>query len=251
LFPTESYNFSINWGDGTNLENVNLTANFSTNLTHNYDNQGEYYVQIVENITKGFPRIYFNNTGDKRKVLEIKKWGNNTWKNFSSAFYGCSNLKITATDEVSANTSEVISLNNAWRNCLSMISFPSMNFSSCNNLSNAWNGCSSLENFGELNLIKGEIFDSSWANCGEINNFASYNFEKMLSAEDCFLGSSISSKSYSTIINYLASNNGEYNIKFDAGLSICGASAQESYNYLIGLGWEIIDGTNGNFDILN
>ena len=118
-----------------------------------------------------------------------------------------------------------------------------MDFSSCESLSNAWSGCSLLENFGELNLTNAEIFDSAWANCGVINNFISYNFNNMVSAIDCFLGSSIGSQYYAQIINYLALNNLNYNVVFDVGTSICGISAEESYNYLINdKGWQLIDG---------
>lgn len=51
-------------------------------------------------ISGDFPRIYFNNTGDKLKILEVKNWGiyaiGST--NQFSAFRGCSNLDFTATD---------------------------------------------------------------------------------------------------------------------------------------------------------
>ena len=183
--------------------------------------------------------------------MEIKNWGSITWQNFNSAFYGCSNLKITATDGATADTSSVTDFSNAWRNCSSLTSFPTINTSSCKNLSYTWSGCSSLVDFKQLNLSQAESFISSWANCGYITSFASYNFSSLINGTNCFSGSTISSSSYSSIINYLASNNNNINVSFNGGLSVCGASAQSSYNYLINdLGWTIVDGTNGNFNNL-
>jgi surface protein len=49
-------------------------------------------------ITGSFTRIYFNNTGDKLKLRNISQWGNIAWTNFSRAFFGCTQLTITATD---------------------------------------------------------------------------------------------------------------------------------------------------------
>ena len=46
----------------------------------------------------GFPRIYFNNGGDKDKLLTIEQWGTGHWTSMSSAFYGCSNLAGQASD---------------------------------------------------------------------------------------------------------------------------------------------------------
>ena len=221
-------------------------------MTHTYHLEGEYNIQIEKNAPSGFPRIYFNNGGDKVKVLEIRNWGDITWQDFNSAFYGCSNLKITATDEATANTSSVTDFSNAWRNCSSLASFPIINTSSCENLSYTWSGCSSLVDFRQLDLSQAELFISTWANCGNITSFASYNFASLIDGTNCFSGSTISSSSYSSIINYLANNNNNINVpEFNGGLSVCGVSAQSSYNYLINdLGWTIVDGTNGNFNNL-
>ena len=240
----------MNWGDGA-VENVSATTNSQTDLTHTYENEGEYYVQIQENVSGGFSRMYFNNGGDKAKVLEIRNWGNVTWQNLSAAFYGCRNLKITATDGLTANTSSVVNFNDAWRNCSSLNSFPVINTSSCKYLSFTWSGCSSLVDFKQLNLSNAETFVSTWANCGSITNFASYNFSSMADGANCFSGSTIPSSSYSAIISHMATNNSNLMVEFNGGLSVCGTSAQSSYNYLINdLGWTIADGTNGNFNNL-
>jgi len=46
----------------------------------------------------GFPRIYFNNGGDKEKLLTIEQWGTGKWRSMGNAFSGCSNLVGQAAD---------------------------------------------------------------------------------------------------------------------------------------------------------
>ncbi|RKS25046.1 putative secreted protein (Por secretion system target) [Flavobacterium endophyticum] len=73
----------------TTLTNVTGNASF-TGLAINT----AYQVKI----TGAFPRIHFNNAGDKTKIKNITQWGTIAWSSFSNAFYGCTTLNITATD---------------------------------------------------------------------------------------------------------------------------------------------------------
>jgi gliding motility-associated-like protein len=82
------YNYTVDWGDGTPPEN------WTGNATHTYASPDVYEVKI----TGDFPRIYFNNTGDKEKIISINQWGNNLWTSMNSAFRGCINLEGTFTD---------------------------------------------------------------------------------------------------------------------------------------------------------
>ncbi|MEM1003499.1 MAG: BspA family leucine-rich repeat surface protein, partial [Bacteroidota bacterium] len=88
-FPGETYNYDVDWnynGDTFNPENSGVTGS----ITHDYGTAGEYRVAI-----RGvFPRIYFNDGGDKEKILTIEQWGDIAWSNMASAFMGCSNLNI-------------------------------------------------------------------------------------------------------------------------------------------------------------
>jgi len=84
----ETYNYDVNWGDG------NTSTAQTGNATHAYAAAGTYTVSI----TGTFPRIYFNNTGDKDKILEVSRWGTNAWTSMAAAFYGCSKLTLTAPD---------------------------------------------------------------------------------------------------------------------------------------------------------
>lgn len=103
------YNYTVDWGDNNIDENVTGVA------IHTYDIPGEYIIKI-----KGdFPRILFNNSGDKDKLLEIKQWGNIEWLEMESAFFGCSNLDVTATD-VPNFSSSLTSLRNMFGDCVNL-----------------------------------------------------------------------------------------------------------------------------------
>ena len=91
------YNYTVNWGDGTPATTHSGTSTFSdpaADATHTYVAPGEYQVRI----SGDFPRIYFNNTGDKDKLLTVQQWGDISWTSMASAFFGCTNLTISATD---------------------------------------------------------------------------------------------------------------------------------------------------------
>lgn len=91
LEANATYNFTVDWGDGNS--NVITYWNDSA-LTHTYASPGTYTVKI----TGTFDRIYFNNSGDKLKLLSVDQWGSMQWSSMESAFFGCANLQFTALD---------------------------------------------------------------------------------------------------------------------------------------------------------
>ena len=88
LKPKRRYDFIIS-GNFTNSP-INHTSDSDLTLTFP-SGAGTYDIEI----TGKFPAIYFNNRGDKLKLLMVKQWGTNEWKTFEGAFYGCSNLAMT------------------------------------------------------------------------------------------------------------------------------------------------------------
>lgn len=99
------YLYDVAWGDGTT--SVNRTGN----ATHVYSTPGDYQISI----TGSFPRIYFNNTGDKDKIKSIDQWGVQPWISMESAFFGCSNLQEIASD--APNFANVTDMSFMFRSC--------------------------------------------------------------------------------------------------------------------------------------
>ena len=99
------YNYTVTTSDGQTFTNTtgSQAITFAT--------AGDYDVSI----SGTFPRIYFDDAGDKTKLINIKQWGDIAWASFTNAFKGCSNLVGTYTD--APDLSGTISLNNAFRSC--------------------------------------------------------------------------------------------------------------------------------------
>lgn len=84
-----TYNYTVDWGDGSSNTYTTNTAQ-----THTYATAGTYRVSI----TGTFPVIMFNNGGDKLQLLSITQWGKGTWNSMNVAFYGCANLQGSIAD---------------------------------------------------------------------------------------------------------------------------------------------------------
>ena len=88
--PTDGggYSYNVNWGDGSSDTGV------SGDGIHTYDIPGVYTVTI----SGDFPRIFFNNSGDREKILSVEQWGDIQWTSMLGAFKGCSILDVNASD---------------------------------------------------------------------------------------------------------------------------------------------------------
>jgi len=106
--------------------------------TCTYGSPGTYTVAI----SGTFPRIYFANTGDRRKILTIEQWGTNAWTSMVDAFYGCSNLTSNAVD--TPNLSTVTSTRFMFRSTLFNSDVSSWDVSSVTNMSGMFYGAASF-----------------------------------------------------------------------------------------------------------
>jgi len=139
LRVTESYDFYVDWGDGSGAEHVTTST---PNPSHTYDTAGEYEVSIVGT----FPRFYYNGSNvDRQKILEIKRWGDIEWSSFQNAFFGCSNMNITATD--APNLTNVTNFANAFRSCNNFLTTPDLSnwdTSNITDMSATFYGCTNF-----------------------------------------------------------------------------------------------------------
>jgi|GEM_PF-1493956 len=90
------YNYNVDCNNDGADEVTGATGDY----TCNYASSGTYSIRVKDNsgAGTGFPRIYFNNSGDRLKLLNIAQWGTGKWTSMASAFYGCSNMNMTASD---------------------------------------------------------------------------------------------------------------------------------------------------------
>ncbi len=94
LESTGTYDFVVNWGDGSEDP---ISAWDESASTHTYASPGIYEI-TVRGVIDGFR---FANSGDRNKITDISNWGSLRLGNNNGYFYGASNLTISATDALS------------------------------------------------------------------------------------------------------------------------------------------------------
>ncbi|WP_149243962.1 BspA family leucine-rich repeat surface protein [Dyadobacter sp. 32] len=62
-----------------------------------------------------FNRLYINKGIDKNRLTDVRQWGTTAWTSMDAAFYGCSNLQVTAADI--PNLSGVTSIEAMFKEC--------------------------------------------------------------------------------------------------------------------------------------
>jgi len=86
---TYSYNYTVDWGDGT------TDVNISTNKLHQYTTDGNHTIKI----TGLFPAIIYLDDNNSNKLKSIDQWGDAHWFSFNKAFYKAKNMVILAKDK--------------------------------------------------------------------------------------------------------------------------------------------------------
>lgn len=119
--------YDVDWGDGTKQTGV------TDSQTHTYATSGDYDIKVKA----ATGRIYFNNSGDKSKVIDIKNWGTCIWTSMQVAFAGCDNL-TTINSLDTPDLSSVTNMANMFRDA--------RNLSTIQNI-NSWN-ISNVQNIG-------------------------------------------------------------------------------------------------------
>src|SRR5690606_32306956 len=105
------------------------------NITHDYGTPGIYTVAIRGD----FPKIRFENSGDRQKILSIEQWGDIAWTSMWKSFQGCSNLELNATD--TPNLSSLTSLDYMFQNVTSFNSnIGNWNVSNVQSMTNMFTG---------------------------------------------------------------------------------------------------------------
>ncbi|WP_298516759.1 BspA family leucine-rich repeat surface protein [uncultured Kordia sp.] len=270
--PTDGngYNYVVNWGDGT------FDTNITGNATHTYATAGTHTVEIFGD----FPRIYFNNSGDKDKIKSIDQWGTIQWVSMAASFRGASNLRLLATDV--PDLSGVTSTGSMFAGCTSLESpdlshwdmsairimnlmfFGATNFNgdvtgwdvgNCTGFAwffreaNAFNQDISNWNIGE-NVGSNDIFmDGMFESASNFNrNLASWNISNVVDMTNMLDNSGLSVDNYdATLIGWATLDAGETQIPSninvgEVGLQYC-ASVVERTSLKNSNNWSFLDAT--------
>ena len=159
--PTSSgtYNYNIT------TDEHNLT-NQTGSVTLTFSTPGEYDIRISIPEGGNFPTIFFNNGGDKAKLIYTYNFGAVGWSNLFRSFLGCSNNQIAP--NATADFSNVINVQSTWQNN-NLDVFPAIDFPSGTSFRGAWNG-NNLTSFPLISMPSANGVDLAWGN----NNLTSF-----------------------------------------------------------------------------
>jgi len=136
--PASGYNYTVTTSEQT-------LTNQNGGVTLTWATAGTYEVRI----SGTFPRIFFNNGGDRLKLVETVNFGSVGWTSMERAFWGCSNNVINT--NATGNFDLVTSCNNAWANN-NLNFFPKIDMPICANISGAWHNNANLNTFPLIDL---------------------------------------------------------------------------------------------------
>ena len=146
--PGETYNYEVDW------EGLGVFEEPTTNA-HTYSEPGDHTIRIRGT----FPRIYFNDGPEKDKIQSIDQWGTNEWTSMENAFFGCSNLQITAT--AAPNLSNVTDLSEMFKGATSMnaASLKDWDVSNVTDMTGLFSGASAFNQPRFLGCFKCDRYD--------------------------------------------------------------------------------------------
>ncbi|MEM9545535.1 MAG: BspA family leucine-rich repeat surface protein [Bacteroidota bacterium] len=104
------YNYDVDWNNDGIYDEFGITGD----VTHNFGTPGTYTIAIQGQ----FPRIFFNFSGDRYKLISIDQWGSNPWSSMKNAFHGCQLMQLYAVDV--PDLSNVTNISSMFRDCVSM-----------------------------------------------------------------------------------------------------------------------------------
>lgn len=161
--PTQGsgYNYDVDWDNDGTFDDIGVTGN----ITHDYGTAGTYTVAIRGD----FPRIFFNFTGDREKILSIEDWGAIAWSSMNTAFGGCSNLVINATN--APDLSSVVSMEFMFNGCQSLNqSINHWDVSNVNNMRGLFSGATSFnQDLSSWNTFAVTDMSFTFNNCQSFN----------------------------------------------------------------------------------
>ena len=266
--PLESsgtYDFTVEWGDSSSN---NITVYNQAEVTHTYATGGSHTINISGTIY-GWR---FGDAGDKTKIYDISSWGPLRLGNNNGYFYGCTNLTISATDDLDlTNTTICIS---AFRSCISLTTVPSMNSwntSLVTNMGHMFRDCSAFnqnigswvtssvttmyamflgcsvfnQNIGSWNTSLVTNMEFMFNSCSAFNqNIGSWNITSMASAASMFTNVTLSTTNYDSLLIGWELQSVQNNVTFDGGNSkySAGAPATARADLIADHSWIITDG---------
>ena len=184
-----NYNYQVDWNGDGDFDDADEATFHTGDATHDYGSPGIYTIKIHGD----FHGIYFNNSGDKEKILSVEQWGNGQWQFMLSAFEGAAHLVINATD--TPDLTLVPNLVSTFRNASSLGTGTgnwNWDTSSINNMSKTFNGATSFnKNIGNWDTSSVTTMANMFDGASAFNqNIGSWITTEVTSMEKMFFSAS-------------------------------------------------------------
>lgn len=167
LETTGTYNFIVDWGDGSALENITSGA---TQPVHDYGAAGTYTISIT-GIIIGFKFVL--NASDNLKILSISKWGPLRLGNNGGYFAYCANITLNTITDI-LNLTGTSTLASMFFECRLITTVGRMN---------EWN----LSNVTNLSSMFGQSVASGTVGAGLFNqDIGAWNVSNVISFNSMF-----------------------------------------------------------------
>ena len=185
------YNYDISTSDGQTFTGVtgSQAITFAT--------AGDYDVSI----SGDFPRIYFNNSGDKDKIIKVKQWGNIAWGSTQDkSFYGVSNCDWTAIDY--PNWSNVTRMSGTFRSSSFNGNLTNWDFSNVNRIDVSFFSASSYtgEGLGSIDVGNVTNFLLAISNTSVDQNLSSWDITSATNFSSFASSTTFSTSNYDAIL---------------------------------------------------
>ena len=252
-----TYAYTVDWGDDT----ADPTT-YDGPATHTYASvSNRNYVVTIRGL---FPRINFNNSGDKDKIRTIRQWGTNVWSSMAGSFTGCTNLTIEATAG-QPNLSAVTEMQSMFRDATSFNQpISDWDVGGVTNMQHMFRGATSFNQpLGGWNVINVTNMQSMFRGATSFNqplgwdvssvinmsgmfqdatsfdqDLGAWDVSNVADMENMFNGGTLSTANYDSLLTGWSMV--EDGVDFDAGFSqYCATLARER---LEGENWKITDG---------
>ena len=182
-YASGTYDYYVDWGEGGAEEHITTTGTHS----HTYAASGTYQIKIRGTM----PRIYFNLTGDRLKVMNIDNWGNLAWSSMVNAFNGCSAMQGRYID--CPNLSAVTNMSYMFASCTVFNqSVANFNTAEVTDMSYMFYGCTAFnQSVANFNTAKVTNMSYMFTGCTVFNqSVANFNTAKVTNMYRMFNGCS-------------------------------------------------------------
>lgn len=234
-----TYNFIVDWGDGTS---DTITTWNQAEATHTYAVEGVYTI-IITGQCEGWS---FNNTGDRLKILLVHQWGSGfRFGNLGGYFWGCINCQFPCIDI--PNLQGTINMTSCFRNCTmeSVSGLGAWGMSNVTNMTGMFFGCSQFNQpLNSWNTSNVTSMGSMFNGCSQFNQpLNNWNTSNVTDMGNMLHSTALNTTNYSDILNAWSHLNLKNNVPLGASGRTYNAGAAAARQYIIDtFNWTITDG---------